>query len=339
MVPLVLPSLPMMDEEKPFLDRRLTLWTELKPEVPFVPHKERMTEPPGLLPNEGVLLGNTDVESFGREAESTVEQVIDHLDNDHSLHDSHALSVGSGSSGIEVGRGRSSTQGSWLLNPGSGSPPADVSAHVLGTQSLMRTEGAVDVVCDRDVSWLPDAAQLFSGMNAVWHDVSVPLCINGQPNLELLRFSGYGTGGYMGDLFELLSVDGLSAITEWVESCSSGFNDFNVTVPAQVAAKPVYDRLCWTALEGAYPGGAFSVEGEECANCSIASISDLFPCTHGGTSRFCNSEGYDYSVFDSSYDSSCSARARRSWLAMGEAAAEALHRDMCRKTQSTTRLL
>jgi hypothetical protein len=287
------------------------------------------------LPNESELLGNIDVDSVGREAESTVEQAIDHLNDDHSLRASQVLSVGSGSSGIEVGG--ISSQGSRLLNPGSGSSPADASAHVLGTLSLLHTEGAVDVVCDRDVSWLPDA-QLFSGMNAVWHDVSVPLCINGQPNLELLSFSGYGTGGYMGDLFELLSADGLSAITEWVESCSSGYNDFEITVPAQVTAKPVYDRLCWTAIEGAYLGGVLSVEGEECANCSIASIANLFPCTHGG-SRFCDSEGYDYSVFDRSYDSSCSARARRSWLAMGVVAAEALHQDMCHKTQPATRLL
>ena len=294
------------------------------------------------LPNESELLGNTDVESVGREAESTAEQAIDHLNDARA---SQVLSVGSSiieeverSWFYSVKREKPSQGGSSLLNPGSGSLPlADASAHVLGTLSLLHTEGAVDVVCDRDVSWLPDA-QLFSGMNVVWHDVSVPLCINGQPNLELLSFSGYGTGGYMGDLFELLSVDGLSAITEWVESCSSGYsNDFEITVPAQVAAKPVYDRLCWTAVEGAYQGGALSVEGEECANCSIASIADLFPCRHGGTT-FCNSEGYDYSVFDRSYDSSCSAQARRSWLAMGVVAAEALHQDTCRKTQPTTRL-
>jgi hypothetical protein len=99
------------------------------------------------------------VESVGREAESTVEQAIDHLNDARA---SQVLSVGS--SIIEVERSwfysvkrEKPSQGSRLLNPaGSGSLPlADASAHVLGTLSLLHTEGAVDVVCHRDVSWLP----------------------------------------------------------------------------------------------------------------------------------------------------------------------------------------
>lgn len=186
---------------------------------------------------------------------------------------------------------------------------------------------AVEVVCEQEVAWI-DQAQLFSGMGTVWHETWEPVCLNGLPNVELLGMNGYEIGSFMSDVKEYIALDGHAALQEWLGECKRN-SDLLIRVPAQVEIWPMHKRVCWDETTGVYLGDDTIDHVGECTTCRIAVTYDKYECSDDNL-VFCDTDGYNYSVFGTSYDDSCSARARREWLVMGEEVASSLHKEECK---------
>ena len=185
---------------------------------------------------------------------------------------------------------------------------------------------AVAVKCARDVDWI-NHTQVYSGRGTVWHETWEPVCVDDVPNLGLLSLQGYLVGSYVGDMREYIALDGRGALQEWLGECRR-HSDTVTLVPAQVEVEPAHALLCWREGKGVYIGDGEDTATDECVKCRVASITERYPCTDDALT-FCDTEDYNYSVFSPKYDKSCSARARREWLTMGEDVASSLHREEC----------